>query len=190
MTVIGLDGGARTPREADHLLHRLAGLLPLPAGALGCTHQVRAPEPRLAVSLTLPDEGTARSVLDRLRGAGADAPSAVWGERWLPGAAGSRAGAEAAATAAASGTGRAVLFPGWDSLTGSLTLAELFDRTAISRAEVLGGTVPEASAVLDTRGHVRPERADGALLLRLMPVRGGGYVPFEIPDPHPCCGVH
>ncbi|MDT0443761.1 hypothetical protein [Streptomyces johnsoniae] len=192
MTVIGLDGGARTAREADHLLHRLAERLPLPDGTHGCTHPLRDPEPRVVLSLTLPDDAAARPVFDRLRdgAAGEDAAgggvAAVWGER----RAGARAaGAAAGAAAAAAGTGRAVLFPGWRLLTGSLSLGEVFARTAITRAEALGGTVPPASAVLDTRGHVRPEVRDGTLLLRLMPARGGQYVPFEIPDPHPCCGA-
>ncbi|WP_176582963.1 hypothetical protein [Streptomyces marincola] len=188
MIVLGLDGGARSPRDADHLLHRLAERLPLPAGAQGCTHPVRGAAPGIALSLTLP-EAAAGPVFDRLRAgeAGADL-AVVWPGLTEAGPAGGRAAAAAGAAAAAEGTGRAVLFDGWEALTGELTLGEVFARSAITRAEALGGVEPPESAVLDTREHVRPERHAGALLLRLMPARGGRYVPFEIPDPHPCCG--
>ncbi|WP_049580894.1 hypothetical protein [Streptomyces sp. SBT349] len=158
---------ARTTRDADHLLHRLADVLPLPEGAYALTHPVADPEPRLALCLAVAED-VADAVEGRLRAAGEEPTDLPEGPA----------------------VRRAVVFPGWRALTGSLTLGELFAGTAIARAEALGGVVPPEDAVLDTRGHVRPEWRDGELLLRLMPVRGGGYVPFEIPDPHPCCGTH
>ncbi|GAA1902080.1 hypothetical protein GCM10009716_09910 [Streptomyces sodiiphilus] len=191
-TVIGLDCGTPNPGTADHLLHRLADLLPLPQGSYACTHRAPAPRPHIALSLRLPDTTTAEAVLDRLAAGAAAVPglSAVLGDRRL-GPPARRGTAAAAADAHATRTGgRAVLFPGSDTLTGTLTLRELLARTAITRTEVLGGVTPDPDAVLDTRGHVRPEWADGELLLRLMPASGGTYLPFEIPDPHPCCTDH
>ncbi|MGP3970795.1 hypothetical protein [Streptomyces sp. 6N223] len=185
---IGLDAGIRDRREADHLLHRLAAELPLPPGAFGCTHRVADPEPHLALSLGLPGSEAAREVFRRLGGVAGEAACAVLGRRTL-GPAARRAGARAAALAgAARGEGRAVVFPGSAGLPAALTVGELLGRTAIARVEALGGVAPAADAALDTRGHVRPEWQDGVLLLRLMPARGGSFVPFEIPDPHPCCG--
>ncbi|WP_240796272.1 hypothetical protein [Streptomyces sp. RFCAC02] len=171
MTAIGLIGGITTLQRADHLLRRLADRLPLPAGAYATTHVVRDPDPGVALALVCPGP-----VPGPLAGAAAEEGLRVVTEApWL--------------TAAERRTaGRAVVFPGWDGLTGSLTLAELYDRTAVARTDVLGGGVPDASAVLETRDHVRPQWDAGDLLLRLAPSRGGRFVPFEIPDPHPCCG--
>lgn len=41
-----------------------------------------------------------------------------------------------------------------------------------------------------TRDHVRPQWQDGELVLTLMPAVGGVLVPFEVPDPTPCCADH
>ncbi|TDC71153.1 hypothetical protein [Streptomyces hainanensis] len=185
--LFGLSAGTRGPRTADHLLHRLAETLPLPPGAHARTHVVRTPEPGLALSIELPDpaRAAAAATFERLKD---ERDLAVaWGDR-LFGPAERRAAAVAALAGHDRSGARAVLFPGSAGLSGTLTLAELFDRTAIDSAVVLGGVVPEPSATLDTRGHVRPELVDGRLLLRVAPARGGVYVPFELPDPHPCCG--
>ncbi|WP_223291225.1 hypothetical protein [Streptomyces avicenniae] len=173
MTAVGLTGGITTLQRADHLLHRLAGHLPLPVGAYASTHLVRDPDPGVALALVLPG-----AVPGRLAGAAAEEGlTVVTDAPWLTDAARRTAG-------------RAVVFPGSDTLTGSLTLADLYATTAVDRAEVLGGGVPDPEAFLDTRDHVRPQWEGDGLLLRLMPARGGRYVPFEIPDPHPCCGGH
>ncbi|MFJ4620315.1 hypothetical protein [Streptomyces sp. NPDC088812] len=42
---------------------------------------------------------------------------------------------------------------------------------------------------LVTRDHVRPQWHDGEPVLTAMPV-GGTLVPFEVPDPTPCCADH
>ncbi|GAB3127384.1 hypothetical protein GCM10027160_52000 [Streptomyces calidiresistens] len=222
--VIGLDIDTADTRAADRLLHRLAARLPLPAGALACTHRLRVPEPRLGLSLELPDARWAAAVWDRLaapdlreelRGAGGGGSTAVLGDRLLTvaptapegrggseevpgnddgtdegaGAAGARAARTAAAAPRADGV-RAVVFPGSAGVPDTLPVGELLRTTAIERAEVLGGLVPEAGAPVETAGHLRPEWRDGALLLRLVPVVGGRYMPFDVPDPHPCCADH
>ena len=38
--------------------------------------------------------------------------------------------------------------------------------------------------------HVHPQWQDGELVLTLMPAVGGVLVPFEVPDPTPCCADH
>lgn len=183
--VIGIDAGPHTAtlRAADQVLHRLADVLPLPAGAFACTHRVRPPgeRPGLALSLAVP-VAAAEAILDGLG--------------TVAGPAGLRFGTEAgagAALAAAEHTGRdggrAVYFPGGAELPGRLTVGELLAGTAIDAAEVLGGAPADPDTVLITRSHVRPEWVAGRLLLRLMPALGGTYVPFETPDPHPCCGA-
>jgi hypothetical protein len=88
-------------------------------------------------------------------------------------------------------TGRAVLYPGAGAVPGTLTVAELLSRTAIDRVAVLGTQgEPPTDSVLVTRGHVRPQWQQGALVLTAMPATGGTLVPFEVPDPTPCCADH
>ncbi|RKN45785.1 hypothetical protein D7294_04840 [Streptomyces hoynatensis] len=189
MPPIGLSAGSRHLPDADHLLHRLAAALALPGGTLGCTHPVRAPGPILALSLSLPGPAETGAAYDRLAGGlAAELGLATAWQDARTGPPEHHEGAAAGAAAAALRSGRAVLFPGWSQTTGTLTVGELLDRTAITRTVALGGLVPEPTALLDTRAHLRPEWEEDDLLLRLMPARGGTYVPFDIPDTHPCCG--
>jgi hypothetical protein len=168
---IGVDTDATTLREADHLLRALAAELDLPEGVFGCTHLVRDGRPRVALSLAADAAGTEpvlRAARDRLTEQGyevsAGAPDAV---------------------------GRAVLYPGAGALTGTLTLTELLTRSAIDRVTVLGTPgEPAPDTLLVTRDHVRPQWQDGRLVLAAMPAAGGTLVPFEDPDPTPCCADH
>ncbi|MFI0962697.1 hypothetical protein ACH4S8_15030 [Streptomyces sp. NPDC021080] len=99
--------------------------------------------------------------------------------------------ARAAAEHGARAGGRAVLYPGAAAVTGVLTVARLLQVSAVDRVAVLGS--PEAAppeAELVTRGHVRPEWREGRLVLTAMPAAGGTLVPFEVPDPTPCCADH
>lgn len=87
--------------------------------------------------------------------------------------------------------GRAVLYPGVAGLTGTVTVAELLSGSAIDRVAVLGGSgEPAPDQRLLTRDFVRPEWRDGELVLTAMPAAGGVLVPFEVPDPTPCCADH
>ncbi|WP_406839408.1 hypothetical protein ACICHK_30725 [Streptomyces sp. AHU1] len=129
-------------------------------------------------------------------GAGPDAgsgtlPGVAFGEeRHGPG----ELAAGAAHAAAEHGTrtgGRAVLYPGSDAVTGILTVGRLLEVSAVDRVAVLGS--PEGApseAELVTRDHVRPEWREGRLVLAAMPAAGGTLVPFEVPDPTPCCAGH
>ncbi|MET9890151.1 hypothetical protein ABZZ47_08010 [Streptomyces sp. NPDC006465] len=99
--------------------------------------------------------------------------------------------AHAAAEHTARTAGRAVLYPGAEALTGTVTVARLLEVSAVDRIAVLGAPegVP-ADRQLVTRDHVRPEWRDGRLVLAAMPAAGGTLVPFEVPDPTPCCADH
>lgn len=166
--VLTVDAGIKDLRAADHLLHALAAELALPEGAFGCTHLVRGDRPRVALSLTLPSQPLLRTAQERLTGQGYEVTG----------------GAPDAA-------GRAVVYPGVSSLTGTLTIAELLTRSAIDRVTVLGATdQPAPDARLMTQNHVRPQWNDGQLVLTAMPAAGGVLVPFEVPNPTPCCADH
>ncbi|MFI2432870.1 hypothetical protein [Streptomyces sp. NPDC018693] len=166
--VLTVDAGTRDLRAADHLLHTLAAELALPGAVFGCTHLVRGDRPRVVVSLTLPTEPLTRTARERLTARGHDV---------TPGAPDPR--------------GRAVLYPGAASLTGTLTVAEVLARSAIDRVTALGSPgQPAPRERLVTRNHVRPQWQDGELVLTVMPAAGGVLVPFEVPEPTPCCADH
>ncbi|WP_246204788.1 hypothetical protein [Streptomyces tailanensis] len=168
MDVLTVDAGVRDLRAADHLLHTLAAELALPEGAFGCTHLVRGDRPRVALSLALPSEPLLRTAQERLTARGYEVTPGI-----------------------PDPTGRAVLYPGVSTLTGTLTIAELLSRSAIARVTVLGSPgQPPPDTVLVTRDHVRPHWHDGELVLTAMPAAGGTLVPFEVPDPTPCCADH
>ncbi|SDT67443.1 hypothetical protein [Actinoplanes derwentensis] len=132
-----------------------------PAPVLACTHLVSTPFPHVAISL-----------LTAL-----PAPTAPE--------------LAAAATEAESGRfGRAVRFPGVQRLTGSLTVSEILQRSAISRVEVLGGGLPDPATVVDTGDFVRPQFRDGELVLVTTPAAGDRLIPFETRNPTPCCVSH
>ncbi|MGC3002567.1 hypothetical protein ACPF8X_30385 [Streptomyces sp. G35A] len=164
-----LDTGLRDLRAADHLLHELAGDLALPEDTFGCTHLLRGDRPRVAVSLSLPAEPLLRTTRERLTAAGRGDVSPG-----LP-----------------DGAGRAVIYPGAPALTGTMTVAELIARSAIDRVTVLGTPEPPRPGTrVVTRDHVRPQWQDGVLVLAATPALGGTLVPFEAPDPTPCCADH
>ncbi|MBC2906643.1 hypothetical protein [Streptomyces cupreus] len=163
-----VDPDLRDLRAADHLLLKLAAELALPEGMFGCTHLVRDDRPRVALSFTLPSEPLLRTAREALTGQGHEVTAG------LPDA-----------------VGRAVAYPGSAALTGTLTIAELLGRSAIDRVTVLGAAEPpDPGTRLLTRDHVRPHWQSGTLVLSAMPAVGGVLVPFEVPDPTPCCADH
>lgn len=163
-----VDADVRDLRTADHLLHTLAAELALTEGAFGCTHLVRGERPRVVLSLALPTEPLLRTAQERLT---ADGHTVA---RGTPDA-----------------VGRAVLYPGASSLTGTLTVADAVSRSAIDRVTVLGGPGrPAPDTRLVTGDHVRPQWQNGELVLTAMPAVGGTLVPFEVADPTPCCADH
>lgn len=178
--VLGVDTGTRTLREADNLLTDLVSRLGLPAGALACTHLIRTWTPHVAVSLSIP-EPVDLAVLPE------DAGVVLGDHR-----AGPAALEDGAAYAAAEHTrsGRAVGYPGVEHLVATMTVEEILAGSAIDRIEVLMGTEPEPGQQVVTRDFVRPTWQDGTLVLLTMPAAKGMLVPYEVPDPTPCCADH
>ncbi|WP_033328787.1 hypothetical protein [Streptomyces yerevanensis] len=159
-----VDTETTTLREADHLLQSLAAELAFPDGVFGCTHLVRGERPRVVLSLTGAPEEARRGLVAKGYEVTAGVPDAV---------------------------GRAVLYPGVAGLTGTVTVAGLVSGSAIDRVAVLGGSgEPAPEQRILTRDFVRPEWRDGELVLTAMPAAGGVLVPFEVPDPTPCCADH
>lgn len=196
-TVVGVDTSLVGTGAADHLLADLAATLP--AGTLACTHLVRAAGlgpgevPHVSVSLDVPG-GLDPAVVDVVGAAFGHRPLVVRlladdGVRISDDA--PAGGARVAASEALTGSaGRAVLFPGSGALTGSLTVGEVLARSAVGRVIDLTGAEVDPTTVLNTRDFVRPQRVGGLLELTVQPSRGGTVVPFEDPDPTPCCAVH
>jgi hypothetical protein len=86
--------------------------------------------------------------------------------------------------------GRAVVFPGSTALVGTTTVGALLAESRIDSVEVIGAAEPDAGTTLITRGFVWPRWSGGRLVLHAQPARGGALVPFETPDPTPCCANH
>ncbi|MEV5751485.1 hypothetical protein AB0L00_26990 [Actinoallomurus sp. NPDC052308] len=178
--IVGASDGSPTLAAAEHLLHRLFEEFGRPAGAIGCTHLVRRGRPHVAVSLTVaavPEQVPAELGL------------ACEGHRRGP-AELAEAAAEAAREHAERSAGRAVVFPGAETLTGSLSVRDVLTASAIDEVVVLGGGRPDPAERLDTRGHIRPEWRAGLLTLAAMPGGKNVLVPFEVADPTPCCADH
>ncbi|WP_327403473.1 hypothetical protein OG194_27500 [Streptomyces sp. NBC_01288] len=185
--VIGVDAGTTTLREADHLIRDLRTRLALPPGTVACTHLIRTEGRRgTAVSLALPENGSAEEVWRRLTAT--EMGAALGDRRHGP----SEAAVLAAAEHAARRSGRAVLYAGVERLTGTVTVADLLESTAIDQLTVVGAplaTLDPATPVL-TQDHVRPEWREGDLVLALVPAAGNTLAPFEVPNPTPCCADH
>ncbi|MFE2423132.1 hypothetical protein [Streptomyces hokutonensis] len=155
--------------------------LALPPGTVACTHLIRTDTRRgTAVSLELPDTESATNAWQRLTES--EAPQ---GDQ--------EAAAQAAAEHTARRSGRAVLFPGAEHLTGTVTLSDLLELTAIDEVIVVGATsgdAPDPATPVHTQNHVRPEWREGRLVLALVPAAGNTLAPFEVPNPTPCCADH
>ncbi|MER5197268.1 hypothetical protein ACWD3J_29280 [Streptomyces sp. NPDC002755] len=166
--VLTVDAGLRDLRAADHLLHSFAAELPLTEEGFGCTHLVRGERPRVVVSLASESE---------------EARDAV--RAWLV------AMAYEVTDGAPDAVGRAVLYRGAGLLRGTMTAGEVLSVSAIDRVTVLGSAGrPDPAARMVTRDHVRPSWQNGELVLTAMPAAGGTLVPFEVPEPTPCCADH
>jgi hypothetical protein len=170
MTTIGLDLGHPTVSDAEHWLRLNADLLG-DSDVVACTHLVRGERPRVAISV----EG--------------GSPAAAATLTALPAVSAAVASA-AAVDHRARRSGRAVVYPGVDHLTGTVSVGDLLASTAIDRVLVLGGPPAGPEALVQTRDFVRPEWRDGLLTLVVTPAAGGRLAPFEVPNPTPCCADH
>ena len=61
--------------------------------------------------------------------------------------------------------------------------------SAIDEVRALAQDIPAADDPIDTQDFVRPRLQDGRLVLTVQPGMDG-YVPFEQPNPTPCCADH
>ena len=87
--------------------------------------------------------------------------------------------------------GRVFRFPGIDGLPASLGVGELLATTAIETVTRVGSPEPEPlDTRLDTQGFVRPDFVEGRLRLLVRPAADDRVVPFEQPNPTPCCAGH
>jgi hypothetical protein len=86
--------------------------------------------------------------------------------------------------------GRAMVYPGAERLTGSLTVGEALERSAIERVVTVTGEDASPETVLHTLDHVRPMWMDGRLTLVTRPAPAGSLTPFELRNPTPCCADH
>ncbi|BEP13802.1 hypothetical protein acdb102_21130 [Acidothermaceae bacterium B102] len=184
--VLAVDTTVTTLAEIEHVLLDLGEQVALPDDAYLCTHMMRDDRPHYVVSLTSADEAS----LDAVRQHLTEWDSAVSHGEPVNGAgirAGLRMGVREALTRDG---GRAVRFPGWDSVRGSLPVGEVLAATPIGRLEVLGGGTAALTDILHSRGFVRPLWRSGELVLPVLPSGPGAVAPFEVPNPTPCCGEH
>ncbi|WP_027343863.1 hypothetical protein [Hamadaea tsunoensis] len=163
--ITGLDLGHANVTEAEHWLRETAAGLGPSGDVFACTHLIHGEGARVALSVSFP---VALPSLD-------DAVAARVAELHASGRG-----------------GRAVLYPGMSSLIGTLPVGELLSLSAIEAVRVIGGSSPTPSpeTLLETRDFVRPQWEDGRLVLVAMPAPGGRLMPFEVPNPTPCCAFH
>ena len=193
-TVVGLDVALRHERDADAVGVRLAQALPVAwrDSLVVATHLVPGDPRHVALSVEAPTDADSvwQAVVDAAAAGGLAEPALALGDR-TAGAEEHVAHARTAASAhLARSSGRAVVVPGVTTLPGALTVAEVLDRTAIDAVQVLAGGVASPGTLLLTRDFVRPRWSQGALVLHVQPAAGGVLVPFEVPNPTPCCADH
>ena len=82
------------------------------------------------------------------------------------------------------------MFPGLRRARGTLTVLDLLLLSGIDEVRGLAGTMPSLDDLLDTQGFVRPRSHEGRLVLTVRPAEHDRYVPFEQPNPTPCCADH
>lgn len=195
---VGLDRG---DADQSNLEQRVLGVLETFAAPAThvCTLLVREGPAHHAASLAL-DLGPAAdgalghaTVLSRVAAAfggalvalgGQGEPVLELGEESL------RPGARAAAGALRDGSGgRAIRFPGQEALVGHVRVGDVPALSAIASLSAIGTTLTD-DRILDTRDHVRPAFADGALQLMVVPAVGGTVIPHDRPRAHECgsCG--
>jgi hypothetical protein len=85
---------------------------------------------------------------------------------------------------------RQVLYAGAEKLTGTVAVSSVLSDSAIAKVVILGGMPAVPEMLIDTRNFVRPLWRDGVLTLVTQFARNGVLVPFEPPDPTPCCHDH
>jgi hypothetical protein len=86
---------------------------------------------------------------------------------------------------------RAVAFPGMAHLHGVLTVGEITAACLIDEVVAVGvGRPARPDETVDTLGFVRPTPVDGRWVWLVRPATRTDFVPFELPNPTPCCAAH
>ena len=192
--IVAVDTTRTALAEVEHSVLGLVQSVELPADATVCTHEVRDEAPHYAVSIALTEPPDAE-LLDRI-GRHFDASAIIGGGSSATiEPAGSSGARQALTDSRERDGGRAVRFPGWAQLTGTVPLRQVLASSAIGRISQLGGGLPDPDALLTTRGFVRPRWRSGELVLAVLPAgrnsAGAQLVaPFEVPNPTPCCAQH
>ncbi len=197
MLWLGLDpaDGGVDERHLEHQVLDLLVGLHIEAD-LVCTHVVTS-QGRTCVAASARLTGRAAgplgetALLDALRerwsGAAvlegpADEPSVETGPR------GARTGARTAVAQARDGlAGRAVRFPGQETLDGPLPVAAVPLVSAVTAVIPAVGEL-QPDTVLDPSGHVRPHFEEGRLVLLVRPGPAGIVIPVEKLNEHACAG--
>ena len=172
---IVLDEGWTTTTQAEHGTLEKVTVLGLRA-VLACTHFLPAGghrPPRVAVTVQLAEPGD-DPVLAPLQ---TPQPTGDDLDPLLAAHLGGR-------------SGRAFVFPGMAGLDRIVTVATLLSESAVDDVIGMGGVVARPTDRLDTQNHLRPEFITGRLVLRVRPSVGVDLVPFEQPNPTPCCASH
>ena len=87
--------------------------------------------------------------------------------------------------------GRLFVFPGCTDLVGTMTVGELRSISDVDEVVMIGQReLVRDEQVIDTQGYVRPELDEGVVRLLVRPAAGGLVIPFEQPNPTPCCADH
>jgi hypothetical protein len=174
--------------DAEHLLADLLGAVDA-SGLIACTHLVDWPWRHEAVSAHGP-----APVLASLYAAATrrDGVAAVLldadGATTSAGPDDRRAGAaQAAAEHRGRAAGRAVHYPGQESLVGDVPVADVLAGTAIDAVLSSHGEYA-ATAVLRTGGFIRPRFEGGRLVLHVGHEDPELLMPWEVAEPTPCCG--
>ncbi|CAN5565646.1 hypothetical protein BH10ACT8_BH10ACT8_04550 [soil metagenome] len=207
--VAGIDPRCRHERDADLLAQRIAGLLTA-AGASSltvATHWAQVQTDRhvaLSVEAAGVDADTlwqtllsecstsarSTSVHDSAGAQDADLGLVLGARRYGAAALCSEAARVIEAHLEHS-SGRVVVFPGADAIQDRLSVAELLAASAIERVQVLASDGPPTDAMpIVTRQFLRPRWVGGILVLHTQPAAGETLVPFETPNPTPCCADH
>jgi hypothetical protein len=187
VSILGVDLGLRHERDADEFVAAVVA-----GDVLASTHLVAGAERRhVAVAFGVEGEAAERKLLTHLLTDLADRQqwTLVVGDEvhgttdFLPGA------RQAVTEHSARSAGRLVRFAGVDALVGEVSVAEVL-ASAIDRVAVLADADPSGETRLVTRDFVRPRWSAGQLVLHTQPNKGGTLVPFETPNPTPCCVDH
>lgn len=191
-----LDAQSSGERHVDRLAHACADALTRRGGAgvLVTTQPAALGELRhvaLVVAVNGLDAAEVGEVLAAVAGADGAGPRGLLVDGHASGDPDLEPVLRAVLAAHRSGAGgRAAVFPGQADVPASTTVGALLAGTATEEVRVLGGPEPEPGTPLHTRGFLRPRWVEGRLVLHVQPAVGGVLVPFETPDPTPCCAAH